>query len=642
MLNIEEVFIDSLKRNNIFFFAGSGISISSRVPSVFQILDKTASIFLSDYDTDSYLRNVVMQGQSVNNAPSFGIQPELFYEALISVWCGDIDCLKVWSALNSNAQQKFGVKYTPNLVHCFVVTYSYHSKQPVITTNYDTMFEQACTLLNIPYIIYLPGDKLEGSIDSDELKIVKIHGSIENAEGIYTPENLKATMTEITRKNSYWIDEFLIPKLRDNSRICFIGYSGKDIDIFPYIGSIISKTSNAFWINRYINSDATSVLTKKNADRVMAMFINYYPSEILPRINNELNFVEESLIEEPKGQIPDAFYDEIEAELRAKVGNAIFNERKLLLKILLYSIKGDSQNTLQLTKQIKNFSISLHFEKMLKQIETRAKREIADNLGYRKSAKKMLPLYRENKSDFSYYILAKLEVLSSYQMDIPPFIYINYRLFDKICQALASLRYLLHLIFISFAFMLKGISHPSFKREPLLLDFRLRTLAFFNRLSFLKRFPFFNKIIVEKYESLDRIGRQIGHHGIVTEVRKYLSRTDNLEENDFEYGLVFAELKNDYSTLCILNRDRAHLMAQDKNNHNFRDVFDYAKLALEYAKMTSNVLNIVKCGFLIIHVKQSFGEAIIAEDINLLDNYIDKITGFWMPKILKRAVSYIR
>ena len=191
MKNIEFV-IDSLIAGELFFFAGSGISYASNLPSAYAVLEHTTNAFLPVTITDKEKIDICNT-----------IQPEVFYESIIGM-THSFECLSIWRSLYRTEQEKHCVQCVPNFSHLFIVKYSYKNSLPIITTNFDSMFEQACVLLNIKYRIVLPTES-PSDLEANKLSICKVHGSIQDDIGNYSPHTLWTTMTQITKINTKWI-----------------------------------------------------------------------------------------------------------------------------------------------------------------------------------------------------------------------------------------------------------------------------------------------------------------------------------------------------------------------------------------------------------------------------------------------------
>lgn len=105
----------------------------------------------------------------------------------------------------------------PTLAHVAAVR-----RFPVIlTTNYDCLFEQACQMLNISFVVRTPGRQANKPLGS-LLTIFKIDGSIDR------PESLVLTPAEATlarEDKNFWAD---IEEVLNTARPIVIGHSMRD------------------------------------------------------------------------------------------------------------------------------------------------------------------------------------------------------------------------------------------------------------------------------------------------------------------------------------------------------------------------------------------------------------------------------
>lgn len=255
-------FEQAMKNGRVFFFAGSGISYDSNLPSADHILRITA-------------RAALPRATEAEIDAAASLQPELFYESLIRV-CGGRGCLGAWKALHTRTQQEFSCEAWPNPAHFVLVEYSHRFGKPIITTNFDTMFEKAAAALNIPYRVHGPADHPPAG--SGTLAICKIHGSVEKEGGAFDADGLWTTATEISTINLPWLG-FLRACLAEN-HICFVGYSGRDIDLFPPIRTMLGEDGQsppAFWIDRFTPGNPAT----PNARRCRAILVDgRYPREL--------------------------------------------------------------------------------------------------------------------------------------------------------------------------------------------------------------------------------------------------------------------------------------------------------------------------------------------------------------------------
>ena len=119
-----------LQGGKMFFFAGSGISYDSNLPSASDILRNTAHVLLPP------------MSDAQKEAITSRIQPENFYEIILGV-TNEQESLHLWSSLHSGTQRRFGSGAQPNLAHFFIVEHSAKYGWPIFTTNFDCMFESA-------------------------------------------------------------------------------------------------------------------------------------------------------------------------------------------------------------------------------------------------------------------------------------------------------------------------------------------------------------------------------------------------------------------------------------------------------------------------------------------------------------------
>ena len=228
---IKQLLFSSFKNKNCFFFTGSGISIESGIAGVNQVLEGTCNKFLRSYDYDDSCVPTRNCSRSEFICMSNSVQPELFYSILLESAQGNSRVLEMWNCLK---QDHFTETYhpEPNVIHYFIVAYSFMAKVPVFTMNYDKMLETACEKLELPYSVFvdLPPDDpaQEGVI------ICKLHGNLrENCGEEVTSEDILTTMSEISKRNDSWLN--YIKKQMNTHDICIWGYSGRDIDYCPFL-----------------------------------------------------------------------------------------------------------------------------------------------------------------------------------------------------------------------------------------------------------------------------------------------------------------------------------------------------------------------------------------------------------------------
>lgn len=265
---------NTLASSKAFFFAGAGISIESKMPSVNDILRRTANVFLpNDPSLKTLCDNLLWGGPSITSHGK--LQPELFYEVILSVFQRR-DCLRLWEALTTTAIESCGGRLYCNENHAAIVSLSFSMNAPILTTNFDNLFEKAAEEQGLPFTVIRPQTTQEARFISEwsaenlmagQLYIYKLHGCASDIASIST------TMTSITSVNFRLLH--LLELLFANKSAVLCGYSGSDIDIFPHLAS--HSSAGIFWFDpfRDISPDRTSFAN--------ATVINETPSSYFKR-----------------------------------------------------------------------------------------------------------------------------------------------------------------------------------------------------------------------------------------------------------------------------------------------------------------------------------------------------------------------
>lgn len=246
-----------IDKGEVFFFTGSGISKPSGVPMANEILEASARAFLPQHPLVS---EVISR-----------IQPEIFYEKLLELTNGDKRRLALWRLLS--------LPFQPNINHYFMVKYSYQNRVPLFTTNFDILFEKAATRLGINY------NSIEGlesfdkeKLDLESLNIIKLHGTIGSNGEV---SQLYVMMTEISKFNAS-IVEFIQEEMERRSLV-IAGYSGRDLDHFPFIRekSKTSSSKEVFWINKFENQEGIDYQNARSIGQHGASIVYSYPDKYL-------------------------------------------------------------------------------------------------------------------------------------------------------------------------------------------------------------------------------------------------------------------------------------------------------------------------------------------------------------------------
>ncbi|HVD85906.1 MAG TPA: SIR2 family protein [Solirubrobacterales bacterium] len=154
-----------------------------------------------------------------------GSLPEIYHETLLEL--GGESTREIWKVLSlwelpEEAPSLAEFELSPNLVHHLVVYLSWKSRRPVVTVNFDNMLERAAANLGLR-----PDPRLGAQPGDDTVAIWKLHGTVERRDSIRT------TLQGITAADPTVLDR--VQREFASATGCLIGYSGRDIDFFPFL-----------------------------------------------------------------------------------------------------------------------------------------------------------------------------------------------------------------------------------------------------------------------------------------------------------------------------------------------------------------------------------------------------------------------
>lgn len=219
-------FIETAIAEPVVYVVGSGISIPfpSCLPSASDMIELTLRVVAPGSANHQ-------EKQAVSSA-----LPELFYEGLHQV-AGD-HAVGPWKLLRPENQPSGSADHAigPNLGHLAIVYLAWRHGIPIVTPNFDLFFESAADVLGLNPVVAHP-DSRDGyrlaSSEHDQVAIWKVHGSVA------TPSSIRTTLQRITQ-----YDHSLITNLRgllEDHRSCLLAYSGRDVDLFPFIASFAGQ-----------------------------------------------------------------------------------------------------------------------------------------------------------------------------------------------------------------------------------------------------------------------------------------------------------------------------------------------------------------------------------------------------------------
>ena len=291
MISVND-FENAISDQRAFFFVGAGASVPSGIPTRFA--EEAGSVFLPPRGTEFESHIVHVIGD--RNLKIQGIQQERLFEAARRTYaplCRSNEqltgTLSLWKALDRETLYSFRTSCQPNLYHYAMVRYSHDAGVPIFTTNFDCLFEMAAEELGLPFTVILPGnagaDAIRNNAAIPHLFIVKLHGSI-RLDGKLALHTLACDMQTITRPDPDLLES--LEALCATQRICFVGYSGSDLDYFPRIRVMSSRQSlRAFWVD-YAFGGAPITTAERNADLIGASKVSAQKAcEILARVTKD-------------------------------------------------------------------------------------------------------------------------------------------------------------------------------------------------------------------------------------------------------------------------------------------------------------------------------------------------------------------
>lgn len=605
---------EKLQKNQIVFFAGSGIGYDSGLVDIFDVLGRTAEVFLPTLNNE--------QKDAI-----YRIQPELFYSILLVCSHNNNKCLDMWKCLNPGI---WTVEYAPkpNFVHYFVAAYSYLAGVPIFTVNYDTMFEMACSELGIKdYEVLLEPPEHGIKHSAHTLKICKLHGSADfDANGDINPAVFKTTMSEISKVNEPWLEYIL--SFQQEKHFCFIGYSGRDIDYYPRMKQVFksSRVPEPLWLMSQKTIDAKED-TFLNAERIgRTIIVNRYPNEVFPviyeevfrgtRFQTKMEEYDAAPCKKIDKDIKTHFLDELQAKIpKIHIDTELF--------WIVFSQRMSSHKELHkcLLKFKRDISALEKWEAYLfLSAKIRDECVHAQFVRYRETARELLSfassVETKTPEDYQQIMEAKLQIISSYQMMIPahlafkiPFRYRKYGL-------ALYVRFRFFLLIWGFRYLVKWKQKEFSTFEDATIvtvqEAELRAYAMDVKVN--------PKGCRKKLEDLKRRAGEKGNYTTFYGVDKYLNRISASKErvDDIERAVT---MTYESSTESIAKRDLGY----------YREALDIAVASDDTLSIIKDLLGIAYSGY------QKNRNLLSEEDKKLLLEKMGEVEA----GSLSKAFSYI-
>ena len=218
----------SKKDGKLVIFCGAGISINSGLPAAIPILDEVLNRLEIDFEDKDTL---------IHSDWTLAMPFEMFFETFLE---------------NTNEHQVLDIfkDGNPSTNHLLISKCHHHKLlDEVYTTNFDLLIEKAFALSKEDLLVFRNEESFATvDIVSNNCKLIKVHGSIDNIESIRTTLST-ITKKSLTKERQKVIDRIFATQDSDK-RILILGYSCSDIfDIIPKIEKVFNPQVNIYLID---------------------------------------------------------------------------------------------------------------------------------------------------------------------------------------------------------------------------------------------------------------------------------------------------------------------------------------------------------------------------------------------------------
>ena len=240
-LQLVDDLLSRTQKNRLLIIVGAGISLDAPAcaPSPKGIISGALRPLTGSADISAALSDDPLTRNLVNK-PLPQMLPESFYSSIESTLDYPLHH-HVWKPLAKTGLDD-GI-FNEN--HETIVLLAQAKQATIITPNYDSHLEAACEAWCVPYQVIHNDElhKLSQPQASRCIRIIKIHGDAKRIPTIVSREaDLLRLFDALTPLNGVFTDAFIA------------GYSGRDLDLFPWLVSSSSIT-RALWVEPYFHSE---------------------------------------------------------------------------------------------------------------------------------------------------------------------------------------------------------------------------------------------------------------------------------------------------------------------------------------------------------------------------------------------------
>jgi tetratricopeptide (TPR) repeat protein len=243
----------------IAFFAGAGVCVNapSHLPHAHTINKRIFDLIAASDSVRKQLYGFIEKNP-----------PTLRFETIIE-------------AINRNTDKKLGVlsflnkDSPPNSIHYAIANMAIHHGAIIITTNFDSLFEQAINELGgKAYTICEPADfkQFKRWISAGKIPVIKLHGSFRKYNGSSFTDASHTIQAELNRVGANNADLLLesyklslFGRIIANHHLIVAGYSGSDdFDIMPSL--LQMKFTKVTWLQHQLNIEERNITASVLAD----------------------------------------------------------------------------------------------------------------------------------------------------------------------------------------------------------------------------------------------------------------------------------------------------------------------------------------------------------------------------------------
>ncbi len=255
--------IESIRRERVVLFLGSGFSLKAGAPSGRKLVEAIKSKMTDAELMDEWGENRGDEKGEMSLAKVSGVYERLYdRERLLSI-IEDAMCFTT-----NNLEDHQNLAKIPH----------FHT---IITTNYDSLLED--TYGDECHVIRTASDCINKP--KDKTCIYKIHGDFQAKEQIILTDDDYIEFFESKRGNSLWTavkDELL------SHDVLFIGYSLDDTNIFKILQEI-NKDTRGKEHHYYLVAPSLTPSSKKKIEKEGVVYIDGRAEDILPKIIKALD-----------------------------------------------------------------------------------------------------------------------------------------------------------------------------------------------------------------------------------------------------------------------------------------------------------------------------------------------------------------